>query len=94
MRLQCRRMPWRINQSDKRVCPEGARCPHHGEPWSINMPSDSASLKSFFQLLPHRFALCTAIRGECEQIAAVIVEHGKRPHRLWPAAWPFEIHLP
>src|SRR5690242_9839979 len=45
---------------------------------------NSTALKSFLKLLPHRFSMRTAIGGERDQIATVIVEHGKRSDRLRP----------
>src|ERR1700686_1017756 len=55
---------------------------------------NSTTLKRFFELLPHRFAASSAIVGQRDQVAAVIVEHGQGADRLGPPLRPFEVHLP
>src|SRR5713101_623700 len=53
-----------------------------------------ATLEGLFQLLPHRLALRAAVGRQGNQVAAVIIEHRQRPHRLWPPFWSLEVHLP
>ncbi len=55
---------------------------------------NSAALKGFLQLLPHRRAVRAAVVRQSNQIATVIVEYRQRPHRVRPSLGAFEVHLP
>src|SRR5258708_11238805 len=55
---------------------------------------NSISLKRFFKLLTHRSAAGSAVGGQRDQVAAVIVEHGQGADRLRPPPWSLEVHLP
>ncbi len=53
-----------------------------------------AALKGFFQLLAHRGAVRAAVVRQSDQIAAMIVQHRQRSHRVRPSLGTFEVHLP
>src|SRR5260370_1680222 len=55
---------------------------------------NSTMLKGFFKLLTPRFAAGSAVGGQRDQVAAVIVEHGQGADRLRPPPWSLEVHLP
>jgi len=55
---------------------------------------NSTSLERFLQLLADGFAMRAAIGGQRNQIAAMVVQHGERPHRLRPSLGSLKVHLP
>src|SRR5260370_822481 len=54
----------------------------------------AAAVEGFEELLLDRTGKGAAVGGQRDQVAAMVVEHRQRPHRLWPAAGPLEVHLP
>src|ERR1700692_3504949 len=79
-------------------CQMGSRGGPGAPPWGAVVHEhglgQAAALEGFEELLLDRTGERAAVGGQRDQVAAMVVEHRQRPHRLRPAAGPLEVHLP